>query len=153
MAIAICGMSPDREIPKGFELWGMPWDSEWTRMDVLFDMHDPALMPEKHKERLEDCFVPLYMQKVYHPNVTAYPLREVIDIVGDYFHCTIAYMIAFAIFKKVHDVVLVGVTGSEDYSSQRASIEYMIGVARGRGISVHVLGETDLFSGERYGFL
>lgn len=152
MGVAIVGMA-EREIPEGYELWGMPWDAEWTRFDVLFDMHDPALVPESHRKRLNDVFQPLYMQQVFYPNVTAYPLREVVEAVGDYFLCSIAYMLGLAIQRNINDIVLIGVSGAEDYSAQRPNIEYLIGLARGRGLKVDILGDTELFSGKRYGYL
>lgn len=152
MGVAICGMA-EREIPKGYELWGMPWDAEWVRMDVMFDMHHPSLLTDKHIERLKEVWVPLYMQEEFYSNARRYPLEKVIKSVGDYFACSISYMLGLAIHRGIKDIVITGVTGSEDYATQRPSIEYLIGLARGRGLNVDILGETELFSGKRYGFI
>lgn len=153
MAVAICGMADGRELPEGCELWGMPWDKDWVRMDLMFDMHHPSLLTDSHIDRLKEVWAPLYMQDEFYPNVKAYPLEDVINSVGDYFACSVSYMLALAIHQGIKEIILTGVTGSEDYSSQRPSIEYFIGLARGKGLSVEILGETDLFSGRRYGYI
>lgn len=153
MGIAICGMADGRILPEDRELWGMPWDTEWVNMDVLFDMHHPSLLSDSHIKRLKDVWVPLYMQESFYPDVKEYPLEEVIETVGDYFACSISYMLALAIHRDIDDIVVTGVTGSEEYSSQRPSIEYLIGLARGKGLKVNILGDTDLFSGKRYGYI
>lgn len=152
MDIAIIGMA-EREIPRGVELWGMPWDGESGRFDVLFDLHDLSMLTDKHKEKLKNCHQPLYMQDGYYHNSTRYPIESVIEIVGDYFASTVSYMLGFAIYKKVGKIDIYGVTGAENYAFQRPNLEYLIGFARGRGIEVNVHGKTELFSGKRYGFI
>lgn len=122
-------------------------------MDVMFDMHHPCLMPDAHSERLREVWVPLYMQDEFYPNAQIYPIDDVIQTVGDYFSCSVSYMIALAIYQDVKDIFITGVSGSEDYSSQRPSIEYLIGMARGKGLNVEILGDTELFSGKRYGYI
>ena len=150
MAIAICGMGP-RELPTDRELWGMPWDPEWTKMDVMFELHHPSMLDDNHIERLQDLWQPLYMQDNFYNNATRYPIESAIEIVGDYFTCSISYMLAFAIYHKIDDIELHGVTGTEGYAEQRANIEYIIGIAKGRGYKVKVCGESELLKGERYG--
>ncbi len=152
MGVAICGMA-EREIPEGYERWGMPWDAEWVKLDILFDMHHPSLLTDEHIGRLKEVWQPLYMQEEFYPNVTVYPLEKVMESVGDYFACSISYMLGLAIHRNIRDIVLVGVTGAENYASQRASIEYLIGFARGKGLSVEILGNTELFTGKRYGYV
>lgn len=145
-------MAENRVIPKGYELWGMPWDAEWTRMDVLFDMHHPDDVTEKIRERDMDVWQPLYMQEGFYSNATRYPIESVIKIVGDYFSCSIAYMLGFAIYHKVETIVITGVTAAENYAEQRPCIEYLIGVLRGQGATVEIIGDTMLFTGKRYGY-
>lgn len=152
MGIVIAGMA-EREIPEGYEVWGMPWDPEWTRFDVMFDLHHPSLLDEKHANKVKEVYQPLFMQEEFYPNAQVYPLDDVIAITGDYFSCTISYILGYAIYKDVKDIIIVGVTGDEDYSYQRPGLEYMIGVARGRGINVDIRGKTELFTGDRYGYI
>lgn len=151
MAIAICGMAEGRVLPEGRELWGMSWDPEYARMDVLYDIHHPDDVPEWVARRNMDAWQPLYMQDNYYTRATRYPIEDVIKMMGDYYSCSIAFMLAHAIVRGIDDISLVGVTGSENYAHQRPCLEYLIGFARGKGLNVEVIGETALLKGERYG--
>ena len=151
MEIAICGLSK-RELPRDRELWGMPWDDDWLRMDVLFDLHHPDDVPPKLRERHLDIWQPFYMQDNFYNNATRYPIEDVIRITGDYFTSSVAYMLGFAIHKKIDDIQLCGITAEEDYESQRPCIEYLIGIARGLGAKVEIAGRSKLLTGERYGY-
>lgn len=152
MDVAIVGMG-ERDIPEDFELWGMPWDDEWTRFDVLFDIHHESLSTDKEIERAKDSWVPLYMQEPIYPHAIKYPIDDVIEVTGDYFSCSICYMIGLAILKELPSVDIFGVSGEEDYSHQKPAIEHMIGVARGRGMKVTVHGGSLLKQDVRYGYI
>jgi len=153
MGIAIIGMAEDREIPQDRELWGMPWDGEWASMDVLFDLHAPKDVKDlPYTQRLPDVWQPLYMQDNFYNTATRYPIEDAIKIGGDYFSCSIAYMLAFAVIKKIKDILLVGVTALEAYKHQRPCIEYWVGIGRGLGLKIETQGGTQLFTGDRYGY-
>lgn len=152
MGVAIIGMGP-REIPDGIELWGMPWDDEWTRFDRQFEIHHPDIPTHDHKKGLDEIWVPLYMQEAYYPNATRYPLEEVIEATGDYFSCSISYMLGLAILEEHKDIEIHGVTGDETYGSQKPGIEYMIGIARGKGINVNIHGGNLMKQNKRYGYI
>ncbi len=157
--VAIVGLAPSThdQAPFGnleWELWGLPWDNGWwANCDRLFEMHDIDLIqkPEAKRhngyiDKLKNVDVPLYMQQAYFPNVTPYPVEEVADLVGDYFNSSIAYMIALAIHEGVDEIGIWGVdmTDSEEYAYQRPNAEYLIGLARGRGIKVTIPEESYL---------
>lgn len=113
-------------------------------------MHSPELLHlsarrtgmDGYRERL-NSLPKLYMQKAYpeYPNAIAFPYDEVIAAIGaDYFNSSIAYMLGLAIADGAEEIGLYGVDmkASEEYGFQRANCEYLIGVARGRGIKVYV---------------
>jgi hypothetical protein len=81
------------------------------------------------------------------PAITAYPLAAVLErFPAGYFTNTIAYMIGLAIALGAEEIGIYGVDmalGSE-YGHQRPSCEYLIGLARGMGIRVHVPATCDL---------
>lgn len=151
LKVAIIGMSPDRQgIPwadPSWEKWGMGWDGEWSRFDRVFDIHDPSIFgddcyPRGYKERLFNC-PKLYLQRALpeYPNSITYPLDDVIETVGvDYFQSSAAYMIALAVHERASDIALFGLSMGDDtpYAYQRANAEYMVGLATGSGISVHI---------------
>lgn len=172
MGIVIVGMSPHDQLPSG-EKWGLPWDEgKWVHYDRLFEMHDlslienhPEARPLGYVERLKDIQVPIYMQEAYFPNVTRYPIEDT----NKYINSSIAYMVALAISEDVDKISLFGVdmSADEEYSYQRPNIEYLLGVAEGKGIEVFIPKRSPLlkFSGsinygnhiqdykERYGCL
>lgn len=153
LKVAIVGLSPASHdaAPWGdpdWQKWGLPWDGHWTKFDRLFEIHDPRWIvanagkyPADYIERLNDCGR-LYMQGKHpaFPDAMAYPLDSVVATVGDYFQSSIAYMLALAIHEKATEIALFGVDMGDDteYVHQRANGEYLIGLARGRGIKVRI---------------
>lgn len=71
---------------------------------------------------------------------TPYPLWEIIDqFKTDYFTCTVAYMIAYAIYTGVERITMYGIdmaTDKEYLTAQRPCVEHWVGFARGRGIQI-----------------
>lgn len=151
LKVAIVGMSPDRSgIPWGdssWEKWGMAWDGDWAGFDRVFDIHDPEIFgddcyPKNYRERLSHC-QRLYLQRALpeFPLSITYPIDEVIQTVRvDYFQSSAAYMIALAVHERATDIALYGLNMGDDtpYGYQRANAEYMVGLAAGSGVSVHI---------------
>ena len=161
LKVAVIGLAPTShdkapwDDPE-WQKWGLPWDEGWwVRMDRHFEMHDYRLLVSKasrrkpgYLERLRglDC---LYMQETYEsiPNAKAYPFDEVAETIGAYyFNSSIAYAFALAIHEGAEEIGIWGVdmVGSDEYAYQRPNMEYLIGVARGRGIKVHVPDESPI---------
>ena len=71
---------------------------------------------------------------------SAYPIEVIINRFGRYFTSTVSFMIALAIHEGAKDIGLAGVNMSteSEFADQRAGCEYMIGIARGMGIPVHL---------------
>lgn len=150
-----------------WEKWGLAWDAYAPRMDRVFEIHDARqwkdYAPKDYIERLS-MMPRLHLQEAHPelPAATVYPLAEVADSVGDYFSSSIAYLTALAIHEGAEEIGLWGVAmeGHDEYGYQRPNMEYLVGLARGRGIKVHVPEQSSLckFNGQfgyskRYGWL
>jgi hypothetical protein len=92
-------------------------------------------------EYLRTTDVPIYMQSV-QPDIPAsveFPLQDVVAVTGDYFNSSIAYMLALAIVEG-HDMDIWGVDNSpfEEWAFERPCNEYLIGLAKGKGLDVWI---------------
>lgn len=166
--VAIVGLGRDSHDKAPFhddawEVWGLPWDDQyWAYCDVLFEMHGRNLFLHPDADRnpsylveLQDAFQPIYMQEEHEdiPNSIAYPFEDVARDVcpaflhdPEYFGSSPAYMIALAIHQRRPKIGVWGVEVSDDiHDHQRPNLEYLLGVAVGRGIEIEVHGETQLF--------
>jgi len=101
--------------------------------------------------------VPVYMQKKFKsiPNSVRYPFDEIVKYFSPYFtdpvHAryftnSISFMLALAIYEGFQEIAIYGVdlAVTTEYSEQRPSCEFWIGVAVGRGIKVHIPLQSDL---------
>ena len=170
--VAIVGFSGTRDMaPYNDETWEI-WSVNnlykfIPRTDRIFEMHDREDLEqreshgqagESHIEFLKQCPIPVYMQKKHEdiPNSIAYPIDEMVERFGiprlkgnqkdAYFTNSISYMIALAIIEKFDVMHIYGVdmaVGTE-YSEQRPSCEYYIGIAKGLGMEIKIPVESDL---------
>ena len=149
----------------GWEFWGM---NEQHRGDVgnphlslydrWFQLHPPHYLQRHYPKGLRDLEVwwtrkwgiPCYLDCVYpaFPDSVAYPLDEVEALTpfGWYHASSMDWMMALAILEGFKRIILAGIsistypiTDGEPLSS-RAALEYWVGVAHGRGISVEIAG-------------
>ena len=151
MAVAIIGLSPStKDNYPDVELWGLPWDEGcWVKYDRLFEMHDLSLIeehpdarPRGYLDRLKSLDN-LYMQEDYFGNIR-YPFEAVAETTGAYWNSSIAYMLALAVHEEHEDIYILGVDmkADEEYFYQRPNLEYLIGVAKGKGLRVHIPDES-----------
>lgn len=152
LKVAVIGLSPSTHdaapwLDSEWEKWGLPWDDKgWPMMARHFEMHDKRLLDSEHSrrnadyfERLADC-PDLYTQGNY-------PFEEVAKSIGQaYWNSSIAYAMALAIHEGAEEIGIYGVdmTGDDEYAYQRPNMEYLIGVARGKGIKVTIPAESAL---------
>ena len=177
MKVSIVGLSPSTRhlVPVDSEIYALPWDFEYAcRASKLFEMHDRGLLelPESLRsadyfERLKEFTQPIYMQEQYPdiPMSTPYPLDEVKESVfkgfprgawstqTDWYNSSPAYMIALAIHEGATSIGLYGIDVRDDseFAYESPCLEYLIGLAVGRGIEVVIPeGPTHLniFRGE-----
>jgi hypothetical protein len=149
--IQIVGMAPsEREADPLEDSWGLPWGPLPYRHCAWFEMHDRSLWERRGADYLallRDSDVPIYMQR-QEPDIPmsrAYPLGPVSKLTGDYFNSSIAYMLGLAILER-RDVMIYGVDNhtEDEWAYERPCNEYLIGVARGRGLKVWIHPESSL---------
>ena len=162
MKVAIVGLSPSTRhlVPSDSEIWALPWDLEYAcRASRLFEMHDRGLLekPESLRspdyfERLAEFPQPIYTQEHWDdvPSSVAYPLDEVRQTVfcgfprarwdsqSDWYNSSPAYMIALAIHEGYKEIGLYGIDVRDDseFAYESPCLEYLIGLAVGKGIKV-----------------
>lgn len=143
------------------------------KFSAWFEIHDiknsPSKQSPKHQEFLKNCSIPLITQQHWpeYPSSIAYPRQEVKDMVNKHFviddiHCgfsdysnQISWMIALAIYLKYDEIMVYGVdmAQSGEYSHQRASCQFFLGLAAGLGIKIYIPKTCELMkAGADYGF-
>jgi len=91
---------------------------------------------------------PIYMQNK-EPDVpmsVEFPKDMIVEKFGNYFTNSISWEIALAIHEGFEKIYIFGVDMAQDseYSFERPSVEYFIGIARGAGINVVVPEKSDI---------
>ena len=154
-----------RKAPYGdpsWEIWAFsslrlhtPRITRWFEMHALGDLKDKLRRdtPRRRSYRSYMAFLqrltcPVYMQERHDflPTSVAYPLQEALDAFGRCFTSTASYLIALAILEGFRTIGVWGIhlTAKNVYARQRPGIEYLLGVARQRGIRVYVPPESPL---------
>jgi hypothetical protein len=147
-------LAPFRQ--EDWEIWGLPWIS-YPRVTRFFEIHEEAFYtgPDEQRdgvvaenaEKWPD--VPVYCtasRAHAFKNPVLYPLEELKQSIPTLFlEDSVAHMIALAIHEKVDEIGLYGVHMMGAYASHRPSVTYLVGVAEGRGIKVHVAPGSPLF--------
>jgi hypothetical protein len=170
--VAICGYAPSsRDLAPydddSYEIWGV---NELymlnKRIDVLFEMHHYKFLTAKernpnHLKWLQNAKIPIIMLQHYNdiPTSVPYPLGEIEKKFGTYWTNSISYMIALAVHLNFKQIDIYGIDmatqnqNNGEYSMQRPSVEYFIGVAQGAGIKVVIPPQCDLLKTQfRYGY-
>ncbi len=156
------------------EVWGL--NELWKylpRWNRWFELHDAETLgvtkrdltegeQKRHLEWLtrQPADKPIYMQRAFvqsgqFPGAVEYPLDAMCARFGRYFTSTIGYMLALAISEGYTWIGLYGIDLASDveYQQQRPNTEYLIGLARGMGITVEIAPSAALLkAGHLYGY-
>jgi len=137
-----------------FEIWAC---NEFymlkKRIDMLFELHPRHELENKdrnkeHVKALGELKCPILMQKHFDdiPLSIPFPKDYIVEKYGTYFTNTISWQIALAIDLGFQEIHLYGINmaNDEEYKSQRPSVEYFVGLARGKGIKVVIPDECDI---------
>ena len=155
-----------------WELWGINRlhtvaDAKEQKFDRWFNLHDLQKFHGEDKEHLDflkGFAGPVYLRpqdvaKFDIPNAVPFPADEMVKRFGGYFNNTISWLLAYAISLDPAELGVYGVDMAQDtlmnaeYSQQRPSCEYFLGVASGLGITIHMPKGSDLLkSTHLYGF-
>lgn len=149
--VAIVGGSASREDAPYYDpewvIWGCN-EMSYKRYDVMFELHPMSVQNERELEWLRNCKKPVYvldtMDALAHGMTSAveYPYDEIMKQPWaiSYFCCTMAYQIALAIHMGYETIGLWGlrmdIGSPRERTVESASIQWWLGVAKGRGIEV-----------------
>jgi len=152
--IIIIGMGSSwKKAPMEGETWSLNNMLSSRPVKLLFLMHDIDLLlkeglhdTEEIIENVNKLGIPVMTLKEY-PYLPTAIIFPVDDMHSNYYTCSFAYMIAYAVHKGATAIDIYGVplVNKLEYREQRACVEYWIGYARGRGIEVNIFGLTTLF--------
>ena len=156
-----------------WELWTLAWDPVPVTHRI-FETHKNFRMYLGSKEEgdfhvsgLRMSKVPVYMLERHDdiPMSVKYPMGLIGDLIGKtregypYLESSIAYMMALAIWESEPGdrIAIFGVDlhCDSEYAFQRPNMEYLIGLARGKGIKVYIPPQSALCThqmGVPYGF-
>jgi len=168
--IAIVGMGDSRNdflagrlvyesagILAGCEVWAVNYMAAVVRcdkaviMDPLDDAAQIAAFPYGQVEWLKKSQLPIISCKAVEGfNVEVYPIDEVTKFFNgfQYFNTSVAYAVALAITQGATEILLFGVdfTYKDRHFAEagRACVEFWLGVAVTRGISITVAASSTL---------
>lgn len=164
--VAIVGGATSRKLAPyddlSWEIWAFsslrlhtPRITRWFEMHALGDLRGQLKRDTRRRMSfrtymafLKGLKVPIYMQARIEslPTSVEYPLQEALDTFGRCFTSTASYLIALAILEGYRTIGVWGIhlTEKSVYIRQRPGVEYLLGVARQRGIEVYVPPQSPL---------
>lgn len=149
----------------GWEVWGLNNLHKYIRekdgsdyaWGAWFDLHDRRTIdadPEHVEWLRKPHDFPIYVwdPDPEWPSAVPYPRDDVLARYRHYFTNSISWMMALAMDEvawAIGDGATVGLWGIDmaegtEYAAQRPSVEYLVGLAEGRGIEVTVAETSDL---------
>jgi hypothetical protein len=156
--VAIVGFTDSRKQAPwddtDFEIWCLNALFKYKdvrRVTRWFDLHPRERIDQiriAQYRAFADKGVPVYMREAHDdlPSSEAFPFQSVTDEFGEYFTNSISWQIGLAILMGFEEIHVYGVDMAHDteYRFQRSNTEYLIGLARGRGITVYIPSSSDL---------
>lgn len=166
--VALCGTHFDTLAEAPFndpewEIWTMAHrlgHKNFPRVDVGFEIHVEKHMTDfdNYSKFLKDPTIPVYIRPDLvskYPKCKAFPMQKAQKLMGkEYFASTFSYMMTKAILDGAAEIGLYGInlTADEEYFYQRPNMEYLIGLAQGKGIKITIPKKSALLSlGYTYG--
>jgi hypothetical protein len=174
LASSSCGLAPfgDNDV----QIWGANEAHAFkffTEADAWFQVHNSYRQKiakrgiHGHYDWLREnpWEIPIYSPHVLKgvPHSTAYPLDDVCyEFLGNirkgdreikYFNSSFDYMVALALLQRYERIEVYGfdMAGDNEYSLQKPSAEFWLGVAAGRGVEIYLPEQSKLLSGNLYG--
>lgn len=156
--VAIVGGASSRRFApfadRSWEIWGLgPRELKLPRADRWFEMHSQQQLIRyydkvrggefaAHMRFLRKLRCPVYMQRVHPslPNSVPYPLDAVLKDCGRCFSSSVSYMLGLAIHERFQGIGMWGVNmaSKKEYTYQWAGVQYLLALARARGIYVYL---------------
>ena len=147
------------------EVWGINALGDIIQCDRVFQMDDVRIQEIRAEARPESNIAamldwmkthpgPIYTSRAHenYPGLVEYPIEDVVNTCGvAYFNSTAAYAVAFAVHIGVKHVSLFGCDftypNSHDAEKGRACVEFHLGIAKARGITIGLPNNTSLMDG------
>lgn len=144
------------------ETWGINANGSVFQCDRIFHMDDvriqeirAAAKPESNiaamLEWMKDSKVPITTSRAHpdYPALEEFPLEEVLNMFDSgYFNSTAAYAVAYAVYIGVERISIFGCDftypNSHDAEKGRACVEFWLGMAADRGITIQVPKSSSL---------
>lgn len=155
------------------EFWGLNRlhaalpDRPWHRWFELHSLDTFYKDDQQHQEWMRTQQIPIYVrpQDMVQAKewgietAVPYPVTEITAVFRPYFNNSISWLVALAIAMEYTEIHIYGVDMAQDsvlqaeYSQQRPSCEYFIGIAEGLGRKVVLPAGSDLLKvNQLYGF-
>lgn len=147
MRIAVIGLYGDTQGGDDYEhRFRMAHDRDVYSATEAFEAHAPENITRHypgHTERLGLIAEIMPLNMMWPSAYNHIPPQNPIE-------STIAYMMDVAISREPEEIGLYGISmaGDEEYSYQRPNMQYLVGLARGRGIKVTIHPASRLFSSQ-----
>ncbi len=134
--------------------WRYPRITRWFEIHAMTDLRQQLASKKRGRRRFGtymrwmrrlDC--PVYMQREHPriPNSVEFPKDDLVEEFGHCFTSTAAFLIALAMYEGCDEIGLWGIDlRGRKYIRQRPAIRYLLGVARQRGIKVHLRRGTPI---------
>lgn len=99
--------------------------------------------PQGHLEFLKRQTIPVYVQDAAllgTPNARTFPKADVEKAVGPHFASSPAWMLGLALLEGVSEIYIYGIhlATEWEYMRQKPNFAFLLGVAAGRGVKIHV---------------
>lgn len=145
-----------------WSIWGLnqlyrhiPRADRWFEIHANWNEH--VVEGTDHQKWLADAQIPIYMVNRVEgiPNSVRYPIERMLAGTSDYFTSTVAFMVALAIEEGFQEIGLWGIdmVANSEYAYQRPCVEFWLGIAHGKGITVTLPQDTALCTQtHRYGY-
>jgi hypothetical protein len=106
--------------------------------------------PQGHLEKLQEMArtIPVYLQQTpppgWPPNARRLPIERLVQEFGTYWASGPSYEVALAILEGASEIQVWGIhlSTEAEYREQRSNFEFLLGIARGRGIHVIMAEES-----------
>ncbi len=149
------------------QLWKVAVDKPFDRWFELHSLYDFYHSNEGHREFLKAFKGPVYVREEDYAlalkwgitTAQPFPHRVILENFRPYFTNTISWLLALAIMMHPEWLGMYGVDMAQDniltaeYSEQRPSCEYYLGIAEGQGIELDIPNGCDLLGGSHlYGY-
>lgn len=133
------------------------------RADIWFECHkrndflSDQVPGTDYLAWLRNCPIPIMMldEAADITSSVRMPIESWVESYGNYFYSTISYMLAYALDGKYEEIGIWGVDLAHDseYEYQKPSAEYLLGIAKGRGVKITIAPQSALLKGlYQYGY-